>query len=397
MADDLRRVCVLFHESEILGAGVSVLRALEQLGGLGWTASGWFPGPGPLVDAAAPTLGAIGVHEKPIAFSARGWRREPGVVMRLRRAPAYLRAFDRWLVADAPDVVHVNSLLLLPEATIARARGFPVVVQVHELPEPGWKRDLSLRWSAAIANLLVGVSRPVEAMLLECAGGTPVRMIHNGVPAARASCRTLDTFVVGTIGHISRTKGTDVFLEAARLALTARPQLCFEHVGPGRLWGDDDFDSQVEVAAAASGLRERLQFLGRRRAVDELSRWSLFVLASRQEAFPLSTLEAMAAGVPVVASAVGGIPEQIEHLETGILVPPGDPSVLSEWVVRLHDDGELRRRLAAKARERVYRVFSLPAQAQALGNTYAEAIELKGRERAKRAGRLARTRLRWFS
>ena len=74
MADDLGRVCVLFHESEILGAGVSVLRALEQLGGLGWTASGWFPGPGPLVDAAAPTLGAIGVHEKPIAFSARQMR-----------------------------------------------------------------------------------------------------------------------------------------------------------------------------------------------------------------------------------------------------------------------------------------------------------------------------------
>src|SRR5204863_1878061 len=103
----------------------------------------------------------------------------------------------------------------------------------------------------------------------------------------------------------------------------------------------------------------------------------MFVLASRQEAFPLSTLEAMAAGVPVVASAVGGIPEQIEHLETGILVPPGDASALRDWIVRLYDDGDLRRRLAVQAQVRVHRDFSLQAQAQALGDAYAEAIEHK--------------------
>src|SRR5204863_1643091 len=124
----------------------------------------------------------------------------------------------------------------------------------------------------------------------------------------------------------------------------------------------------------------------------------MFVLASRQEAFPLSTLEAMAAGVPVVASAVGGIPEQIEHLETGILVPPGDPSVLSDWIVRLYDDAELRRGLAVRAHVRVLRDFSVRAQAQALGSAYAEAIEHKRRERPNGGGggRLAETRLRWF-
>src|SRR5947208_14490120 len=228
----MRRVCVLFHESEILGAGVSALRALGELEALGWSASGWFPGPGPLV-AAAVSLDAVGVHENPIAYSVRSWRREPGVSRRLLRIPAYLHAFDRWLVGDAPDVVHVNSLLLLPEATIARARGFPVVVQVHELPPPGRKRDLGLRWSAAVADLLVGVSTPVEAMLRARAGRTPVRLVHNGVPAATSARRNGEAFVVGTIGHVSRTKGTDVFLEAARLALAARPELRFEHVGAG--------------------------------------------------------------------------------------------------------------------------------------------------------------------
>jgi len=395
MPAEVRHVCVLFHESEILGAGVSVSRVLEKLGALGWTASGWFPGPGPLVDSV--NLEATGVHASPLAYSARAWRRDPGVIRRLIRTPAYLYAFDRWLVTAAPDVVHVNSLLLLPEATIARGRGFPVIVQVHELPPPGPKRDVAIRLSAAVADLLIGVSTPVESMLLERAGRTPVRLIHNGVPTTKPARPSSEDFVVGTIGHISRTKGTDVFLEAARLALAARPELRFEHVGPARLWGDDDFDDRVEATAASPELRHKLRLLGSRPAADELLRWSTFVLASRQEAFPLSTLEAMAAGVPVVASAVGGIPDQIQHLETGILVPPEDPSAVSEWVVRLHDDDDLRRRLAERARERVTRVFTLRAQAQGLDNAYTEAIDLRRRAHAKGAGRLGRARLRWFS
>lgn len=373
------RLCVLFHESEILGAGVSIVRALGELRSRGWTSSGWFPGPGPLRDEAAAVLATQGAHEKPIAFSARGWRREPGLSRRLWRTPAYLRALDRWLATDAPDVVHANSLLMLPEATIARRRGFPVVVQVHELPPVGPKRDLTLRWAGAVADVLVGVSEPVTRMLLEGAGDTPVVTIRNGAPAAIPTRRSGGAFVVGTIGHISRTKGTDVFLQAARLALAARPELRFEHVGPGRLWGDDEFDAQVEALAAAPELQGALRMRGQRPTAAMLAQWSMFVLASRQDAFPLSTLEAMAAGVPVIACAVGGIPEQIEHLETGILVPPEDPSALSAWIVRLHDDDELRARLATRAREHVQESFPLSTQAEALDRAYAEAIERRRR------------------
>jgi glycosyltransferase involved in cell wall biosynthesis len=386
---------VLFHESDVLGAGVSVVRALGELRAQHWTGSGWFPGPGQLVDEAKAVLTAEGSHEKPIAFSVRGWRREPGIASRLRRTPAYLRAFARWLTADAPDVVHANSLLVLPEATIARRHGLPIVVQIHELPPPGRKRSLSLRWAAAVADVLVGVSEPVSRMLREHAGRTPVLTIHNGVPATRPVLPTEAPFLVGTIGHISRTKGTDVFLEAARLALAVRPELRFEHIGPSRLWGDDDFDAEVERLADSDALRDALRMLGHRPVAEALARWSVFVLASRQEAFPLSTLEAMAAGVPVVASAVGGIPEQIDHLETGILVPPEDPSAISDWIVRLHDDDALRARLAVRARDHVREAFTLQAQAEALARAYEQAIELRDREnRAPRGSRGGSSRLR---
>jgi glycosyltransferase involved in cell wall biosynthesis len=377
-------VCVLFHESELLGAGISVLRAVPDLGGAGWVCSGWFPGEGPLIAESEALLTHHALREKPLAFSLRAWRREPGVLGRLRRTPAYLRAFEHWLTSDAPDVVHANSLLMLPEATLARRRGLPVVLQVHELPPPGKKRDLSIRWAALVADVLVGVSGPVSAMLSEHAGKTPVLTVRNGVPAATAPARPEDeACVVGSIGHVSRTKGTDVFLEAARLALGARPQLRFEHVGPGRIWHDEAFDSRVEALAASTPLRDALRMLGRRPASELLSRWSLFVLPSRQEAFPLSTLEAMAAGVPVIATAVGGLPEQIEHLQTGILVRPDDPGVVAEWIVKLHDDQDLRSALAARAREHVRRNFPLKAQAEGLERAYEAAMTRSlGRHRA---------------
>jgi glycosyltransferase involved in cell wall biosynthesis len=369
-----RRLSVLFHESEILGAGLSVVRALGELTSDGWRISGWFPGPGPLVDEAEPGLASTGFHEKPIAFSLGGWRREPGIVQRLRRTPAYLSAFARWLAAEAPDVVHANSLLMLPEATIARARGVPVVAQVHELLRPGRKRALSIRWAAVVADVLVGVSAPVSSMLQEQAGRTPVLTVHNGVPVANHAQPADDGFVVGTIGHVARTKGTDVFLEAARLACAARPALRFEHVGPTRLWGDDEYDDQVEALAASPELRDALRMLGRRPASEAIARWSVFVLASRQEAFPLSTLEAMAAGVPVVATAVGGVPEQIEHLESGVLVVPENASEIRNWIVRLYDDQELRSRLAEGGRKRVREAFPLEAQAEGLERAYELAL-----------------------
>jgi glycosyltransferase involved in cell wall biosynthesis len=384
MANDReRRLCVLFHESEILGAGLSVVRALGELSEKGWRIGGWFPGPGPLVGEAAPVLASSGVHEKPIAFSVEGWRREPGIARRLRRTPSYLSAFARWLAAEAPDVVHANSLLMLPEATIARAQGVPVVMQVHELPPPGRKRALAIRSAALVSDVLVGVSAPVSSMLREHARRTPVRTVYNGVPAASDVQEARDGFVVGTIGHVARTKGTDVFLEAARLARAARPALRFEHVGPTRLWGDDEYDDRVEALAVSPGLRDAVQMLGHRPAAPALARWSVFVLASRQEAFPLSTLEAMAAGVPVVATAVGGIPEQIEHLESGVLVAPERPSEISDWIVRLYDDLELRSRLAEAGRKRVREAFRLETQAEGLEHAYEEAIGRSGRGRLR--------------
>jgi glycosyltransferase involved in cell wall biosynthesis len=378
---------VLFHESEVLGAGLSVLRALEPLGEYGWRASGWFPGPGPLLGESAAALADQGVQERPIAFSARGWRRPPGPVVRAARTPAYLLAVRRWLLGVRPDLVHANSLLMLPEATIARALGLPVALQVHELPPPGPKREATLRWAAAVADVLIGVATPVAAMLGERAGSTPVVTVRNGVPEVAPAPAEDGESIVGTVGYVSRSKGTDLFLRAAELALAARPELRFEHVGQTGLWGDDDFDRAVEELAAAPALRGAVTLAGRSSVPDALARWEIFVLPSRRDAFPLSTLEAMAVGLPVIATDVGGLGEQISQLETGVLVPPERPEEIAEWIVRLHDDPELRTRLGEAARAHVRASFTLAAQAEGLNEAYETALRRRDSRPSRRLPR----------
>jgi glycosyltransferase involved in cell wall biosynthesis len=305
----------------------------------------------------------------------RGWRQAPGIVQRVRRSPGYLGAFKRWLEQESPDVVHVNSLQMLPEATLARRLGLPIVIQVHEIPSPGWKRDLTVRWAAAIADVLVGVSQPVADMLaVHARDTTPVMRIHNGVPRVDARPVPKGTFIVGTIGHVSRTKGTDVFLQAASLALETHPDICFEHVGPTRPWGDDEYEGEVEALANSPALRDSVTMLGHQPAGDAYTRWSVFVLSSRQEGFPLSTLEAMASGVPVIATRVGGIPEQIVHLAHGILVPPDDAAAVAGWIRRLHDDPDLQARLGTDGRAKTRARFTLESQADELNRAYEKAI-----------------------
>lgn len=371
------RLHVLFHESQVLGAGTAVLRTLEPLAAFGWTACGWFPGDGPLFDKAADVLGSRARHPKPIAYSARGWKAPPGAVERLRQTPEYLRAVRAALLASRPHVVHANTLRALPEASVAKRLGLPVVVHVHELPPRGAKRTLTLRWASRVADVLVGVSSAVSDLLREHAGATPVLTVHNGVPAVEVDRTRAEPATVGTVGTVCSTKGTDVFLEAAALALERRPHLRFEHIGQTGLDHDVGFRRRVEELARSPELRASVAMLGRRPAGEGLARWGTFVLPSRQDAFPLATLEAMSAGLPVVATDVGGLSEQIEHLETGVLVPPDDAAALAEWVVRLHDDHPLRQRLGSAAARRVRTTFTLWRQAEALHRAYLAALTLR--------------------
>ena len=126
------------------------------------------------------------------------------------------------------------------------------------------------------------------------------------------------------------------------------------------LVGDGPLLAQMKSYAAALGISERVRFLGQRLDVEQiLARSQVSLLATNWEGFPLSILEAMRAGLPVVASAVGGIAEAIEDGQTGYLVPRGDVDQLRDRLTRLLTDPTRRIRLGTNGRRRYEEKFTL--------------------------------------
>jgi glycosyltransferase involved in cell wall biosynthesis len=296
-------------------------------------------------------------------------------VARARSVPGYLRHFRRWIETERPALVHANTLLLLPEATVAHRADLPVVVHVHEILERSRRGAIAARALRAVADSVV-VPSHASAAALARAGVTSARVVHNGVPLLRAAPRRPHRpglTVIGTVATVSPHKGSDLFLEACRRVRSAVSDVEFRMVGPlaeepDRAW------AEAQVAAARG---EGIRWTTTDDVFDELADWDLFVLPSRQDAFPLVVLEAMAAGLAVVATRVGGIPEQVTP-GTGVLVAPEDVDALARTIVDLVRHPDERRRLGAMARDRVARDLSLERQAALMDEAYRLAIAGSG-------------------
>jgi glycosyltransferase involved in cell wall biosynthesis len=188
------------------------------------------------------------------------------------------------------------------------------------------------------------------------------------------------------VGAVTRAKGVDQLARAVLELLSRGFELRLEIVGhalPG-----DVLRREIEDRFAAAGYADRVRFLGFRRLGDELfdcyRRADVFVTASLFEGFPRVIWEAMASGLPVVATRVGSIPSRLQHERDAVLVPPRDAVALADAIARVIDDGVLRRRLIARGGE-------LAAQhtATAAATELMDAIETWRSSGKKRPGSLA--------
>jgi glycosyltransferase involved in cell wall biosynthesis len=178
--------------------------------------------------------------------------------------------------------------------------------------------------------------------------------------------------LVAQLGRLSREKRPDLFVELATRLSDRYPAARFVLVGDGEL--RDALERQIEDFGKGDVIRLAGYVLG---MGDVLGAIDVAVNCSTTEAIPRTILEAGWAGVPVVATAVGGVPDAVETGVTGLLCPPGDAEALAGAVARLIEDPDLRQAMGAAARERVGTVFSIDACSQRLVELYETLPERK--------------------
>ena len=228
----------------------------------------------------------------------------------------------------------------------------------------------------------IAVSQAIATSVDDVLGWPPhkLEVIRNGVAVERFRQRPdpnlrrelaagSDDFLFLTTARLDPQKGLDVLLRAARSVDGAR----FLIAGVGGERAD------LEREADELGVRERILFLGHRADVPALLAASdAFVLPSLFEGTPLSLLEAMAAGKPVVASAIPGTDELVVNDETGLLVPVRDADALAQALRRIVADPDLRARLGAAARRRAETAHSAGSSTQRVVDVYHALLAKRG-------------------
>lgn len=285
--------------------------------------------------------------------------------------PHHMRAFARWCRDRRLAIVHTTALpsniFGLPSAALARV---PVrIANRREINPDKSAAELALQRAAyAFAHKVVANSHAAaDRLRLEGVPARKIATIANGLDAERFAPRLTRAARrrVIVVANLRAEKGHDVLIDAAPEILRRYPDASFEFVGGG-------IERAALVARARDrGVLERITFAGHCDDVaDRLAAAHLFVLPSRSEAFPNAVLEAMAAGLPVIASGVGGIRELIEHEQTGLLIAPGDPRSLAAQISRVMADEALANRLSVAARADARTRYSFDRMVAAFDQLY---------------------------
>ncbi|MGI8803852.1 MAG: glycosyltransferase family 4 protein [Solirubrobacteraceae bacterium] len=377
-------VLVVLHEPGVGGATNAVLRVLPELEQHGWSFSFWAPCPSPVAELLVARGWPVAGEERPLRYSWGALREPPGAARRLAATPGYLGRLRAHIRRLRPDLVHANTVVALPEAAIARSTGTPTLLHVHEMLSAGLRGASAVRL-ARVADHTAAVSQASAQPLRRTGLGTSVITAGLRLPPPPRARTAGQRLVVGTLATVSHRKGSDTFLAAA-IALKAEwPDVEFRMIGPlapgrERIWAGE-LTRRAEVAGIQCGATAD--------ALRELAGWDVFVLPSRRDPFPLAVLEAMGTGLPVVATVVDGLPEQVD-VSCGVLVAPGDAVALRRAVAALLADAPRRAALGAAGRARVAREFTSARHAREQAEAYlATLASARGAHRDPKRARYA--------
>lgn len=309
-----------------------------------------------------------------------------------KKAAIALVAYARFCcVLGDFDVIHVHmasrgsyarkSLFLRK----AMAAGKKTIIHLHGGEFAVWfdnemsngKRD-EVRGLFGDADAVIVLSEEWEKWLVS-RGFAPKRIavIHNAVPVPEKPCSPGARQDVLFLGRLDERKSPDALLRASRVMLGEHPDVKL-------LFGGDGYPERYKALASDLGIADRCEFLGwiTGEAKEGLfERAGTFCLPSKNEGMPMSVLEAMAHGVPTIATPVGGVPQVIEDGVNGFLTPVGDEERLSDLLCMLADDSVLRGGIGAEARRKIEADFSLELSCERLLGLYSDIVtESVGRQ-----------------
>lgn len=300
------------------------------------------------------------------------------------RWDAFWRLY-RLLQGERPTILHTWMFHPnIPGRVLGRLAGVPIIINSERTmgQERGWRYALN-RLTHPLADRITCVSEQVADFVVQRIGVPREKtvVIPNGVeseefddlPTSEKARSALnlppDKALVGTVTRLNEVKRVDVLLEAS--ARLERTHTVIVGDGPER--------RGQEAMAHRLGLAARVHFVGQQLDVRPwLAALDVFALSSDWEGMSNALLEAMAAGLPVVATAVGGTPEVVVDGVTGILVPPRDPDALAEAILRLLRDPDLRRSMGQAARARIEQHFSIEETVRRTEELYTTLLEQKG-------------------
>jgi glycosyltransferase involved in cell wall biosynthesis len=312
---------------------------------------------------------------------------------RRRADPAAFWRFGQLLRRGRFDIIHAHSFRTeLGSVLCGRLSGLaPIVVRtVHNVDEQYVNQPYStiLRWSARRLDRVVAISDAVAEYLRKDAAlpDEKIVRIHYGIdpspfqpdlppPSRRTEGDPSRRPTLGVVARLAPQKGHRVLFDALPAVRAVVPDV------RARLVGHEELSTTAELRAYADerGVSDLIRFEGFRADIPRvMADLDVFVLPSLWEGFGLVLVEAMAAGRPVVASAVGPIPEIVEDGVTGLLVPPGDPAALADAIVRLLRDPDLAAAFGRAGRARVERELREDTMVERTEALYDELLGWKG-------------------
>jgi glycosyltransferase involved in cell wall biosynthesis len=222
-----------------------------------------------------------------------------------------------------------------------------------------------------LANRVVGVSKDIAELAAQSGiRRDRIAAIWNGIDVEKFPyCGPAACGPAILVARLAPEKDISTLLRATSLVAEQVPEFTL------RLVGDGPCRPSLEALATELKIRSRVEFVGQ--AIDvrqQLRQASMFVLPSLSEGVSLSLLEAMATGLPVIATRVGGNVEVVEHGKTGFLVPPADPSEMAEAILRLAKDPALGRCIGVAGRMRCENAFNVRGMIRAYEELYCECL-----------------------